>query len=104
MRQRCPHWGAFLDEATRVLILIVAEQAALVGTEAAGGLSANVVSRLKWVWDEEYREWCRRDRADDWVYVWADGIHSGLRGDDGRLCVLLVIGVNARVRQALPGH
>ena len=70
--------------------------AALVGEEAARGLSANVVSRLKRVWDEEYREWCRRDLADDWVYVWADGIHSGLRGDDGRLCVLVVIGVNAR--------
>ena len=70
--------------------------AALVGEEAARGLSANVVSRLKRVWDEEYREWCRRDLSDDWVYVWADGIHSGLRGDDGRLCVLVVIGVNAR--------
>ena len=73
---------------------------ALVGEEAARGLSANVVSRLKRVWDEEwdeeYREWCRRDLADDWVYVRADGIHSGLRGDDGRLCVLVVIGVNAR--------
>ena len=69
---------------------------ALVGEEAARGLSANVVSRLKRVWDEEYRDWCRRDLADDWVYVWADGIHSGLRGDDGRLCVLVVIGVNAR--------
>lgn len=30
--------------------------AALVGEEAARGLSANVVSRLKRVWDEEYRE------------------------------------------------
>ena len=70
--------------------------AALVGEEAARGLSANVVSRLKRVWDEEYRDWCRRDLSDDWVYVWADGIHSGLRGDDGRLCVLVVIGVNAR--------
>ena len=70
--------------------------AALVGEEAARGLSANVVSRLKRVWDEEYVDWCRRDLSDDWVYVWADGIHSGLRGDDGRLCVLVVIGVNAR--------
>ena len=69
---------------------------ALVGEEAARGLSANVVSRLKRVWDEEYGDWCRRDLYDDWVYVWADGIHSGLRGDDGRLCVLVVIGVNAR--------
>ena len=70
--------------------------AALVGEEAARGLSANVVSRLKRVWDEEYREWCQRSLDDDWVYLWADGIHSGLRGDDGRLCVLVVIGVNAR--------
>lgn len=70
--------------------------AALVGEEAARGLSANVVSRLKRVWDEEYREWCRRSLDDEWVYLWADGIHSGLRGDDGRLCVLVVIGVNAR--------
>ena len=38
---------------------------ALVGEEAACGLSANVVSRLKRVWDEEYRDWCRRDLADD---------------------------------------
>ena len=70
--------------------------AALVGEEVARGLSANVVSRLKRVWDEEYRDWCRRSLNDDWVYVWADDIHSGLCGDDGRLCVLVVIGVNAR--------
>ncbi len=69
---------------------------ALVGEESARGLSANVVSRLKRVWDEECRSWCRRSLDDDWVYLWADGIHSGLRGDDGRLCVLVVIGVNAR--------
>ena len=69
---------------------------ALVGEEAARGLSANVVSRLKRGWDEEYRSWCRRSLADDWVYVWADGIHSGLRGAGERLCVLVVIGVNAR--------
>ena len=70
--------------------------AALVGEEAARRLSANVVGRLKRVWDEEYREWCRRSLDDEWVYLWADGIHSGLRGDDGRLCALVVIGVNAR--------
>ena len=69
---------------------------ALVGEEAARGLSSNVVSRLKRSWDEEYRSWCRRSLADDWVYVWADGIHSGLRGAGERLCVLVVIGVNAR--------
>ena len=70
--------------------------AALVGEEAARGPSANVVSRLKRSWDEEYRQWCRRRLDDDWVYLWADGIYSALRGDRERLCVLVVIGVNAR--------
>ena len=70
--------------------------AALVGEQAARGLSANVVSRLKRSWDEEYRQWCRRRLGDEWVYLWADGIYSALRGEGERLCVLVVIGVNAR--------
>ena len=70
--------------------------AALVGEQGARGLSANVVSRLERGWDEEYRQWCRRRLDDDWVYLWADGIYSGLRGERERLCVLVVIGVNAR--------
>ena len=60
------------------------------------GCRRNVVSRLKRSWDEEYRQWCRRRLDDEWVYLWADGIYSGLRGDHERLCVLVVIGVNAR--------
>jgi len=68
----------------------------LVGSEAAN-LSPAVVSRLKRVWYDEYESWCRRklDR-DRWVYLWADGIYSGLRADDARLCVLVVVGVNER--------
>lgn len=59
----------------------------LVG-EGAEGLSAPVVSRLKARWSEEYAAWCRRDLAkDQWVYLWADGIYSGLRADDERLCL-----------------
>ena len=69
---------------------------ALVGEQAARGLSANVVSRLKGTWNEEYRQWCLRRLDNDWVYLWADGIYSALRGDRERLCVLVVIGVNAR--------
>lgn len=70
--------------------------AALVGQEAAG-LSASVVARLKGRWMEEYRLW-RRSRLgkDRWVYLWADGIYSGLRAEDERLCALVVIGVNER--------
>ena len=67
---------------------------ALVGERGARGLSANVVSRLKRSWDQEYQQWRRRRLDDEWVYLWADGLYSGLRGEGERLCVLVVIGVN----------
>ncbi len=68
----------------------------LVGDEAKG-LSAPVVSRLKLKWQAEHRRWCeRRLDADRWAYLWVDGIYSGLRGENGRLCVLVVMGVNER--------
>ena len=70
--------------------------AALVGPEA-GGLSAAVVSRLKARWAQEYEAWCRTPLGQErWVYLWADGIYSGLRAEDERLCALVVIGVNER--------
>ena len=28
------------------------------------------------------------------MYIWVDGIYSNIRGDNPRLCVLVVIGVN----------
>lgn len=69
---------------------------ALVGPEAKG-LSSSTVSRLKQRWAGEYDAWRqRRWDQDRWVYVWADGIYSGLRADDQRLCALVVIGVNER--------
>jgi len=68
----------------------------LVG-EKAKGLSANTVSRLKRQWQQEYEAWGKqRLDQDRWVYVWADGIYSRLRGDTDKLCVLVVIGVNDR--------
>lgn len=68
----------------------------LVG-ESASGLSASTVSKLKTKWTQEYAVWRQRDLDKDrWVYLWADGIHSGLKGDSGRLCALVVIGVNER--------
>ena len=68
----------------------------LVGPQAQG-LSSSTVSRLKQVWAEEYRCRCEeRLDADRWVYVWADGIYSGLRAEESKLCALVVIGVNER--------
>jgi transposase-like protein len=70
--------------------------AALVGAEAKG-LSAPVVARLKRRWSQEYKTWRRKPLGKErWVYVWADGIYSGLRAEDGRLCALVLIGVNER--------
>ena len=68
----------------------------LVGPKAKG-LSAGVVSRLKQVWAQEYQSWCNgRLDKDRWVYVWADGVYSGLRGEQAKLCALVVIGANER--------
>jgi putative transposase len=75
--------------------------AALLGPKAAG-LSASAVARLKGVWMEEYRLWRRAKLGKDrWVYLWVDGIYSGLRAEDERLCALAVIGVNERGQKKL---
>jgi len=68
----------------------------LLGDEAKG-LSPAVVSRLKAQWADDYQAWNRRDLSQErYVYVWADGIYSTLRGEDDRLCLLVLIGVNAQ--------
>jgi putative transposase len=68
----------------------------LLGPDAKG-LSANTISRLKQDWAKEYEGW-RNTQLDkeQWVYIWADGIYSGLRGEDDKLCALVIVGVNAR--------
>lgn len=73
----------------------------LVG-EDAKGLSPSVVSRLKAQWTEAYQRWNQRDLSgEQYVYVWADGIYSTLRGEDDRLCLLVLIGVNVRGEKKL---
>ena len=68
----------------------------LVGPEAKG-LSASTVSRLKQTWAQEYRLWNeRRLDREQWVYIWADGVYSGLRAEQTKLCALVIIGVNER--------
>lgn len=66
----------------------------LLGSEAKG-LSPAVVSRLKTQWGDEYQAWNQRDLSQErYVYVWADGVYSNLRGENNRLCLLVIIGVN----------
>ncbi|AKK25009.1 hypothetical protein MB84_30095 (plasmid) [Pandoraea oxalativorans] len=60
-----------------------------------GGLSPNVVSRLKAQWADEHAQWNRRDLSSArWVYWRADGIDTGVRSDDSDgQCLLMIIGV-----------
>ena len=64
----------------------------LVGPQATG-LSTSTVSRLKQVWANEYRLWndTRLDQ-DCWVYIWADGVYSGLKAAQSKFCTLVIIG------------
>lgn len=75
---------------------------ALTGERKARGFSAGVVSRLKKVWEAEYRQWRQGDLSGErQVYVWADGVYCGLRSEDVKLCALVVIGVNEHGRKRL---
>jgi transposase-like protein len=66
--------------------------AALLGPDAKG-LSATTITRLKGIWQEEYQHWGRRSLAgQQYVYVWADGIHFNIRLEDDRMCVLVLMG------------
>lgn len=76
---------------------------ALLGPNATG-FSPKTVARLKTEWGTEYGAWRQGDLScDEWVYLWVDGIYSGLRGEDHKLCALVVIGVNTRGAKAFSG-
>jgi len=66
----------------------------LLGPEAAG-LSATTISRLIYIWQDEYRGWRKRSlNGKDYVYIWVDGVHFNVRLEEDRLACLVVIGVN----------
>src|SRR5215211_2409616 len=58
------------------------------------GLSAATITRLSERWQSERESFMSRDLSRrDYVYVWVDGIHTGVRlGSDDRLCSLVMIG------------
>lgn len=60
------------------------------------GLSASSITRLIETWSDEYRAFEDRDLTDeDFVYVWADGVHFQIRLEEDRLCALVIVGVRA---------
>lgn len=77
---------------------------ALLGKDAKG-FSPNVIVRLKEKWGQEYEEWSRRELSDEeYVYVWADGIHVNVRLEDEgnqKQCLLVLMGATADGRKEL---
>lgn len=60
------------------------------------GLSASSITRLIETWSDEYRAFEDRDLTDeDFVYVWADGVHFQIRLEEDRLCAQVIVGVRA---------
>ena len=65
---------------------------ALIG-EDSPGLSASTVVRLKKSWEGEFAEWGKRDlSAKEYAYIWADGVHFNVRLEEGRQCILVLMG------------
>lgn len=74
---------------------------ALLGKDAPG-LSAATISRLKEVWKEQHERWSRRDLSNkNYVYIWVDGVHFGVRLEDSSQCILVVIGAKADGKKEL---
>ena len=73
----------------------------------ADGLSATNICRLKRIWEDEWKDWSRRDlSAKQYVYVWADGIHFNIRLEDEanrKQCILVLMGATADGKKELIG-
>jgi transposase-like protein len=66
--------------------------AAILGADCPG-LSATTITRLKSVWEGEYQEWSTRSlEGKQYVYVWANGIHTNIRLEEDRQCILVLMG------------
>jgi putative transposase len=63
--------------------------------EGVKGLSEANIVRLKQFWEDEHREWTKRDLSNKaYVYIWVDGIYFNVRLDDEKSCILIIIGAD----------
>ena len=66
------------------------------------GLSSSTVTKLTETWEAEAAAFMTRDLSQvDYVYLRVDGIHLGIRLDEDKLCLLVMIGVRADGRKGL---
>src|SRR5215510_13070147 len=105
-----PPWARKTPQVTEVLPLLylhglssgdfVPALGQFLGTGA--GLSSSVTAKLTETWKAEAAAFMTRDLSQvDYVYLWVDGIHLGIRLEEDKLCLLVMIGVRADGRKEL---
>ncbi len=63
--------------------------------EGARKLTPSVVSSLKREWTASFEAWKKRDLSKGtFTYIYADGVYQQIRGDNPRLCALVIVGVD----------
>jgi putative transposase len=67
--------------------------------EGAKKLTPAVLSELKRSWTKEFNEWNQRDLSKvRFTYLFADGIYQEIRGDNPKICVLVLMAWTRRAR------
>jgi putative transposase len=70
--------------------------------EGAKKLTPSVLSDLKHDWTTQFKEWQARDLSDTtFTYLYADGVYQKIRGDNPKVCVLVLMGVDDEGRKHL---
>ena len=77
--------------------------------EGTMGLSPASIVKLKKIWNDEIELWSKRAITKRYVYMWVDGVNVQIRlGEDKKVCLLVVIGVNSEGEKDLlavhPGY
>ena len=72
---------------------------ALLGEETP--LSPSTISRVNKQFHDEYGAWCQRPIANEFVYLWADGVYLGAGPADERRVMLVVMGVDLNGDKAM---
>ncbi len=70
--------------------------------EGAKKLTPAVLSELKKSWTAQFNEWQARDLSDvRFTYLFADGIYQEIRGDNPKICALVLMGVDEKGKKHL---
>ncbi len=63
--------------------------------KGANRLSPSVLSQMKKSWVKKFDDWNTRDLSKhNFLYIYCDGIYQEIRGDNSKVCVLVMIGID----------